>query len=123
MGILSVQQMRETVDRKDELFDVPELGDGAQIRLRSISVKERDAILIESSVNGKVGGETDPLKMERLLLKYGIAEPRLTDEDIEAVLETKNWSTIDRIIQKIMAFNGLTKEAEKNSAISFRGAA
>ena len=94
--VLSASEIATVLDRVEEVFPVPEWG-GA-IKLRALSLAQRDAIAKNSIVNGVSDGQ----KMVRLIVLYGVSEPELTEE----ILEQRAFSVIDRISKRIMELAG-----------------
>jgi len=100
--VLSASDISSALDRTVEVYDVPEWG-GA-IKLRPLSLAQRDELTAQSTVNG----QTDGQKIVRLLVVYGVAEPVMT----EALLQDKAFAVVDRIAKRIMALNGMGTEQE-----------
>lgn len=100
--VLSASEIATVLDRTEELFPVPEWG-GA-IKLRALSLAQRDAISAASQVNGKADG----FLLIRNIVKAGVSEPALTDD----VLKEKSFAVIDRISKRIMELNGGTKQED-----------
>ena len=100
--ILSASEIAVVLDRTEEVFPVPEWG-GA-IKLRALSLAQRDEIAAATSVNGK----TDPQKLLREIVKAGVSEPVLTDE----LLAHRAFAVIDRISKRIVELNGGAKKED-----------
>jgi hypothetical protein len=107
--VLSAGDIATALDRTEELYDVPEWG-GA-VKLRPLSLAQRDELTKKSTVNGQTDGAT----IVRLLVVYGVVEPVLTDD----ILKEKAYAVVDRIAKKIMELNGLTQEAPLTAARTF----
>ncbi len=104
--VLSASEIATVVDRAEEVFPVPEWG-GA-IKLRPLSLSQRDEIASAALINGKTDGQL----LIRLIVKAGVSEPLLTDE----VLRERSFAVIDRISRRIMELNGVTKKEDALTA-------
>lgn len=112
--ILTTDDLRHVVDRKERVLEVPEWG-GAVV-LKALTLAQRDAMVIAGSVDGKMTGATDPGKMLRALVLYGVSQPQLTQE----FLEGSSFEVIDRIAQAVLDINGMAKTAPLSADLSFR---
>lgn len=112
--ILTADDLTKVVDRKEELYEVPEWG-GA-LKLRSLSLSQRDEMMGKVTDNGRVDGKVDPVRIVRELVLYGVAEPPLTAE----FLADKSYEVIDRIATAVMALNGMDKAAGLTASATFR---
>src|SRR6185436_17085761 len=90
--VLSVDDIAAVIDRKEELFPVPEWG-GA-IKLRALSLTQRDAIQSACIVNGV----TNDQQLIHHIVIAGVVEPVLT----EAFIAERSFAVIDRISKRIM---------------------
>ncbi len=95
--VLSASDIATALDRTEEVYEVPEWG-GA-IKLRPLSLAQRDEIAEKCLVNGQQDGQ----KLVRMIVVYGVSEPVLTEE----LLQERNFTVIDRISKKIMGLNGM----------------
>lgn len=108
--VLSAGEISTALDRTEEVFPVPEWG-GA-VKLRPLSLAQRDELTKLSTVDG----QTDGQKIVRLLVLYGVSEPPLTDE----ILQEKAYAVVDRIAKRVMELNGMHKEAGLTVDRTFR---
>jgi len=95
--VLSATDIASALDRTEQLYDVPEWG-GA-IKLRPISLAQRDEVAAQSKINGQI----DTTKMVRMMVLAGMVDPVLTED----ILKEKAFSVVDRIAKKVMELNGL----------------
>ncbi len=120
--LLNREQVLQADDLKYEDIDVPEWGEGAQVRVRRLSGSERDAF--EASLTSGVGKDT---KMNlanlraRLVAKSAIGEDgrRLfTDDDVRA-LGRKSSAPLDRLFEACQKLSGLSNEDVERLAENF----
>lgn len=122
--ILRAEDIAKVVDRKEEFFPVPEwtppdllaAGGVAHLRLRSWTLEQRDLITAQARDPNSPDGKMDPQKLVRLLVRHGVEEPQLTED----LILQKDPAVIDRIALRVMALNGMTKEAALSASMSFR---
>lgn len=100
--VLSAGDLSNVVDREEKLFEVTEWN--GSIKLRTLSVSQRDKMLEECTVNGAVDGQ----KLLHKLCIYGVCDPVLT----EAMLADKSFMVIDKIATAVMEMNGMGKKGE-----------
>lgn len=111
--ILSIEEILASPDLGEKMVDVPEWG-GA-VKIRGLTKAAQQRLRRQATVNG----ETDPDKLEILLLAECLVEPKITAEQAEQLKE-KSAAAIDRILREIMGLAGLTEEAQKQALKSFR---
>jgi hypothetical protein len=112
--ILSMEDLRQVVDRKEKILEIPEWG-GA-IVLKALSLAQRDAMMMHVTDNGRADGKPDPIKMIRALVLHGVHEPRLSEE----FLLEQAYEVVDRIAQAVLEINGMIKTAQLTSDLTFR---
>lgn len=114
--LLTKDQILAVEDKKYEIIDVPEWGEGAQVRLAVMTGRDRDHFESESY---EVKGKEVKLKYENLrarLLSLTIVDEHgnkiFQKADIEA-LGMKSAKVLDRLYTIAQSLNGLgAKEAE-----------
>lgn len=90
----------ETID-----FEVAGLG---TIQLRPMTFTE------VSKARGLLG---DELALNRAVLKYGIAEPALSDAQIDRLMDSASAGIIGGVVRRIMQLSGMVEDDElKNEA-------
>jgi hypothetical protein len=57
----------------------------------------------------------DTLKVEQLLLRYGMVEPKITVEQAEKLQKETEFSYLQPIVQAIMRLSNITNDAEKSN--------
>jgi len=107
--VLSASEIATVLDRKEELYDVPEWG--GPVLLRALSLSERDEMVKQATVDGKIDGQ----RITILLVVSGIAEPKLT----EAIIRERSFEVVDRLASKLMQLNGMNKEVALSVARTF----
>ncbi len=112
--ILSAEQIRQAVDRAEQVLGVPEW-DGA-VKLRAWSLAERDRVMALATDTGRLDGKVDGAKLVHLCVLYGVVEPSLTEE----IIQQKQWAVIDRIARAVMELNGMTAGATLTASGTFR---
>ena len=112
--ILTAAQIAQAIDRQEDILHIPEWG-GA-IRLKALSLDERDRMIALASDNGRPDGKIDSAKLIHLLVIYGVKEPPLTEQDIK----DRHPAVIDRIANAVMQLNGMTQEAGLTASVTFR---
>lgn len=103
--VLTLEEISSATDRQEEVFQVPEWG--ASVIVRPLSLKARDLVI--SLANEGTGKEVklNGQKLIRLLVLYGVEQPKLT----EAIIEEKAFAVIDRIATHVMKISGMAPEA------------
>jgi hypothetical protein len=112
--ILTAEDLAQVLDRHEQVLEVPEWG-GA-IKLKAMSLTQRDEMMAKVTDNKRVDGQVDGAKMVRYLCLYGVSEPKLTEE----IISTKSWTVIDRIAQAVMRLNGMDQGAALTTSATFR---
>jgi len=85
------------------------------VKVRGLTKAAQQRLRQQATVNG----ETDPDKLEILLLAECMAEPKITIEQAEQLKE-KSAAAIDCILREIVGLARLTEEAQKQALKSFR---
>lgn len=112
MSRLTVEQIRNVVDCPTKEVDVP--GWGGSVLIGRLTLKQRNAIMAASSVNG---AQDSTALMQRIVL-HGVVDPPLD----EAWIGEKSAAVIDFLAEQIMEHNGWSKEAGKIQDATFRPA-
>jgi hypothetical protein len=113
MSLASKEQILKSNDWDHEEFDVPKWG---RIRIRALSAKER-LELVQTFGDGQLKNDSACEFFCRLIALSIVDENGVqvfsADADVEA-LKTRNWNRLHFVAEKIMQFNGLNGETEKN---------
>lgn len=131
MALLNKDQIKAAADRTYEDVPVPEWGEGAEVRVRSLSGAEREAWEQSMLVAGPGGtrvarkGGTD--NRARLLVRCIVGEdgePMFTEADIKD-LNTKDGAVLDRLVDVAKRLSKLgpkaVEEEKGNSAAGQTG--
>ena len=108
--VLSAADIAQVIDREEKLFEVPEWG-GA-IKLKALSLQQRNLLMTACT---KADGTVDAQKLVRQLCLFGVSEPALTDE----VLEARSFSVVDRIAKAVLELNGMGKDGGLTATRTF----
>ena len=87
------------------------LSDGMTVMIRPLTLVERERVRLAAM---KDGGEVDTVAMEVQTVLAGLAEPRLSDEDVETLRQGRA-GVIDFIAKAIMDMSGMGDEDEKKA--------
>lgn len=88
-------------------LEVPELGEGARVLIKPITMAEREKIL---SAARAPNGSHDNSIFEAMTLVFGMLKPKLSHDKIPA-LKDGNPKAVDRIAKAIWKLSGLDEEA------------
>lgn len=58
-------------------------------------------------------------KRERLILRHGLVDPVLTDEDVKAWMESAPAGEVDKVVTEIARLSGMLPESEKEAVQRF----
>jgi hypothetical protein len=112
MAIVTREQVLQAQDLKEELIPVPEWG--GEVRVRSFTLAQRLHVLSLADRNGTI----DAKRAEALTFIEGVAEPKFSMADYDALCAKSN-APIARINARIMALSGIggdaVEQARKNS--------
>ncbi len=105
-------------DKKEDWVNIPEWE--MKIKVKSLSKADQVRLRKQSMVKGP-GGVTniDPVKMEQLLIVYGVVEPKFTTEHIDRLFE-KQSGAVDRILAAIFKISGMTEDSAKDAEADFQ---
>jgi hypothetical protein len=116
MGLLNRDQFLAVDSRKTEVVDVPELGEGAQIKIRSWSVGQANkfAKLLHEAEGQNIALTVLDLRAKVVALSVVDEANALmfTEEDVPA-LEEMSPAAIDRIQSAAMKLNGFGRTTEE----------
>jgi hypothetical protein len=112
--ILSAEDLQRMIDRKEQVLELPD-GEGA-VKLRALTLSQRDAMIEKVTDNGRIDGKVDPQKILRQLVLTGVVEPMFTEELIDLLPA----HVVDYIAQAVMALNGMDKAAALSASVTFR---
>ena len=122
--ILTTEQVMQALDRAVAEVEVPEwttpemseLGQVAYVQLRALSTQQRDDLYRLCSDTGQPGGKLDSLRFMRLVVVYGMVEPKLTEEH----LLHRAFGVIDRLATHVMEMSGMGRNVAASAALTFR---
>lgn len=101
--IVSADEVIAAADLGEDFVDVPEWGgDGAQIKIRGLSVRAMN----DANRNATVNGELDSEKVTTAVLVAGVSEPQFTP-DQAGQLADKSFAVVNRVVKAIYALSGL----------------
>lgn len=109
---LSIEQLKEPIQLKTEIVDIPEKK--GKVRIKALVGSERSEIM---DLCQKPNGEPDANMMQGLFIAYGICKEDgsrvfnwLKDKEI-----IMNWPVglLDRLSSKIMTLSGLNSTAQE----------
>ncbi len=101
---LTREQILAAPDLKEE--DCPVAEWGGTVRLRALTLAQRNRILELATRNGEV----DSTRAECLLFIEGVIEPRFTMADYEA-LRGKHAGAVERVALRVGALSGISRRA------------
>lgn len=113
--ILTLDEIMAAKDVEERVVEVPEWGGSVKVR----ALTKGEAQRIRRETMGP-NGEPDPEKLEAYLLAYGLAEPQITVEQAQALLEQKSNAVVERILREIVELNGWSQEQQKVAVKAFR---
>ena len=121
--IMTTEQVGQALDRDITEVEVPEwttaamreAGQIACVRLRPLSVQQRDDLYTHCSDNGRADGKLNNFKFLRLVVVYGMVEPQMTDEQ----LAMRAFGVIDRLAKKVMDISGMGRNVAASAAVTF----
>lgn len=114
MTLATRNEILNAIDWDFDEFDVPKWG---TVRIKALSAAERLA-LVKQFGGGSLGNDEAFAFFTRLIaLSLVDANGKLlfdpeNPEDVVA-LQTRNWGRLEHVANRIMAFNGMSGEAEK----------
>lgn len=112
LRILSVSDILDAPDIIEEVVPVPEWH-GA-VRIRALSIDEVFDIRKESMREG--GADEEEAAM--LMIVHGVVAPQFTPAHV-TLLRKKNAGAINRILNRINAISGITREAVNTAKATF----
>lgn len=112
MAIVSKEQFRETSGVKSEVIAFPELGDGAELKIRGLTLGDETEIIKAASVHNEKGQfiKIDEQRDKLHTILRGVEEPALTEADIPWLV-SMNVSVKDQILYHIHRLSGRTPDA------------
>jgi hypothetical protein len=105
MAILSLDQIKESVDLPTEVVSVPEWGGDVIVQGASLN----DGMDLLKKMQG-ADGKTDPEKAALYSLLYGVVEPKFTEDDL-VWLKQKSMAPITRITNAFTRLSGFEQKA------------
>lgn len=106
--ILTWEEIVAVQDLGEETVLMPEWGDNVAVRIRGLSMDDL------YKARKAAAAVEDPIEknaiLDMMFLKLGIVEPEMPDAALD-VLRQKSSDAIPRLIKRIAALNGSTKEA------------
>jgi len=109
--MLTVDQILDSVDFKEEVIEVKEWG--GNVKIRSLNIEQMQHIRKSSTL---AEGAIDEEKFGMLLFIEGVSEPKFDESHIDK-LKTKNLMAYGRVITRLQEICGLggeeVKEAKK----------
>lgn len=113
---LTIDQIAKATDLGSETLAVPEWG--GEVVLRELSFAARSAIFAKAK---DAKGELDHERLALLLVVYGVAEPAMTEADVE-MLRGKSGRAIERVVSAVSVLNKMSgKDAASTEAAFFSG--
>jgi len=110
--MLTVDQILDSVDFKEEVIEIKEWG--GSVKIRSLNIEQMQRIRKNASL--VEDGEIDEERFGMLLFIEGVSEPKFDESHIEK-LKTKNLMAYGRVITRLQELCGLggdeVKEAKK----------
>lgn len=120
MPILSVDQILNAPDLKEQEIEVPEWGGAVKIRAFTKGDMQRirqEATLKHNTPTGK-RGDIDQNHLEMLMFVRGVCEPQFEPSHILA-LKQKAAGPFQRVLKQILDISGLTEEAIEEAETTF----
>lgn len=93
---------------------------GTDLVIRRLNTRQATEMLQEFISKGDDGELTeDSIGSNKYLFLHGVVEPAFTPEEVDELWETEAVETTGIVLRAIRAFNGMTAEAQKETAHSF----
>lgn len=119
MGKLTVEDILESVDVKDEIVEVPQWTD-ADGQPGTVTIRPfTKAAQQRARKQAQMDGEIDTDRLEMILFMEGVVDPKFSEEHYEA-LRGKNAAVIDSILKRIVEVSGMTEDEAKEAGAFFR---
>jgi hypothetical protein len=111
--ILTIEEIAAAADCPDDTIEVPRWG--GWIKVRGITVGERQQILTEATI----GGVVDADLRELLWATHGIVDPPMTKDHVD-LLRGKGSVAFDQVMLRIFQLSGLAPESIDDAKRTFR---
>jgi len=110
MANITLEQLRALPKAAEisEVVEMPEWGEGVSVRIRALSLTQREEILREGRV---AEGQVDMQRWNAMVLKAGMADPVLKYDDALTILELAH-EPVQRLINRIWTLSGMTPEGQ-----------
>lgn len=102
------KEMFLKVPMPEKEVDLPGLG---TVRVRGLS---RAEVLTLSEMKGDTG------RLERAIIRLGVADPQLSDGEVAAWYESAPAGHTDLIVDAVSVLSGMSKEAPKSGVLGIR---
>lgn len=125
MPILTKEALLGASDLTEKTVDVPSLGDGAQVRVRSLAAAYSNQAISEAmetqvTRRGEQTSRVNTAKLEALQVLHGMIEPQLLTLDEVMAFQQRVGRAWRVIVDKIDEISGVDKEAIEKANEQFQ---
>ena len=115
--VLTVEDILSADDLSLITVDVKEWG-GA-VKIRPFTKRQQQQIRLAAQKQSQEG-ELDVDEFERLVFLAGVVEPEFNENQYNLLME-KSAQALDSVIKRVLEINGMSPEADAETAASFQG--
>jgi hypothetical protein len=105
---VSVEDLLSGDELNEEDVTLP---NGKKVRVKGLSSYERQ-LTLKNAVKGE--GQVDTALIERRMIKLGLVQPRLNEDQVEAWMKSASIGSVQAVTTKIRELSGMGEGAEKS---------